>query len=172
MLQRSDAIYGRDARDRLAEASGPTVEGARAALETFYRAFNGVDLALLARVWVDDPLAQLNNPLGGLLHGHAAIAELYGRVFAGPGSAWVELFDVVEGHGDGWAVFMGRERGEYRRDGVVVPLAIRTSRLFAFDRGRGGWRQVHHHGSIDAPSRLAAYQRAVLGEEIRPAPAG
>jgi hypothetical protein len=27
----------------------------------------------------------------------------------------------------------------------------------------GCWRQVHHHGSIDAPQQLAAYQAAVSG---------
>ena len=28
----------------------------------------------------------------------------------------------------------------------------------------GRWRQVHHHGSIDDPESLKAFQKAVLGE--------
>jgi phage gp16-like protein len=41
-----------------------------------------------------------------------------------------------------------------------VPLSIRTSRVFAFQPNHG-WRQMHHHGSIDDPAALAAYQDAV-----------
>jgi hypothetical protein len=31
----------------------------------------------------------------------------------------------------------------------------------AFRRAGGRWRQVHHHGSIDDPDLLGAYQQAV-----------
>jgi hypothetical protein len=39
-------------------------------------------------------------------------------------------------------------------------LQIRTTRIFAY---AGTWVQVHHHGSIDDPAALAAYQQAVRG---------
>ncbi|MFF4402980.1 hypothetical protein [Streptomyces sp. NPDC001404] len=38
---------------------------------------------------------------------------------------------------------------------------IRTSRYFRYEGGF--WRQYHHHGSIDAPDLLRAYQQAVRG---------
>lgn len=160
---------GRDARDRLAEAADPGLVGALAALETFYCAFNQRDAALLGRVWADAPLVQLNNPLGGVLRGGADIAALYGRIFHGPARVWVEFHDVVAYHAGAVVVFAGRERGEFAHGGEVIPLAIRTSRVFACLPGENGarWAQVHHHGSIDDPERLAGYQGAVAG---RPQP--
>jgi hypothetical protein len=59
-----DATFGPDARNRLDEAGRPGREGALAALESFYYAFNQRDLDAFRRVWTRDPLAQLNNPLG------------------------------------------------------------------------------------------------------------
>lgn len=95
-----------------------------------------------------------------MLRGIAPIAELYARVFDGPARVWVELHDIVEFDLGGAVVFAGRELGEYELEGTVVPLSIRTSRVFAFAAGIG-WRQVHHHGSIDDPNLLARYQAAV-----------
>jgi ketosteroid isomerase-like protein len=40
-----------------------------------------------------------------------------------------------------------------------VNLAIRTSWIFR--RVGGRWRQTHHHGSVDDPQLLSAYQQAV-----------
>ena len=45
-------------------------------------------------------------------------------------------------------------------DGLVLELAIRTTRIFRWTNER--WRQIHHHGSIDNPDVLAHYQQAVL----------
>jgi ketosteroid isomerase-like protein len=57
---------------------------------------------------------------------------------------------------------VGRERGEFgAADGASLAMAIRTTRVFR--RQDGAWRQVHHHGSIDDPELLRAYQRAVRG---------
>jgi len=38
---------------------------------------------------------------------------------------------------------------------------IRTSRFFAYSEAIGRWVQFHHHGSIDSPEALRAYQHAV-----------
>jgi SnoaL-like domain len=59
-------------------------------------------------------------------------------------------------------VFAGRETNSYTSaDRKSSPLEIRTTRYFRYADGR--WRQFHHHGSIDVPAVLAAYQQAVLG---------
>jgi hypothetical protein len=162
MLESTSQVYGREARNRLHEASDESPEGARAALETFYCAFNQRDLELLAAVWLDDPLSQLNNPLGGILQGREAIAELYDRVFHGPGRAWVQLEDIMEVITPSAVVFAGRERGEFAAAADTVPLLIRTSRIMVY-APEVGWRQAHHHGSIDDPELLARYQAAVAG---------
>lgn len=155
--------YGRDAIDRRVEAREPALEGARAALECFYFAFNQRSLDAFEAVWAQGPLISLNNPLGGIMRGLEDIRALYRGIFGGPARVWVEFYDIVEYAGQDTVVFAGRERGEFTRDGRVIPLAIRTTRVFQYFGGQLGWRLVHHHGSIDDPDSLAQYQRAVRG---------
>ena len=161
MTRRLAATFGPDSRNRLDAAIAPGIEGALAALETFYFAFNQRDSDVFARVWTQDALAQLNNPLGGILRGGEAISALYDKVFHGPARVTVTFGDVVEYAGDGHALFAGRETGSYVVDGREVPLRIRTSRYFRYEDGR--WAQFHHHGSIDDAAELAAYQAAIRG---------
>lgn len=162
-IQFLSRTYGRNAIDRRVEAREPTLEGARAALETFYFAFNQRSLEAFEAVWAEGPLISLNNPLGGIMRGIDDIRALYQRIFSGPARVWVEFHDVVEYAGKDTVLFAGRERGEFTRDKHTVPLAIRTSRVFQYFGGQPGWRQVHHHGSIDDPEALAQYQSAVRG---------
>lgn len=84
MIQHTDRSYGPTAHNRLADAGNPTADGARAGLESFYYALNQRDSAALRHDWTEDPLAQLNNPLGGILRGGDAIAELYEKLSPAP----------------------------------------------------------------------------------------
>lgn len=137
-------------RDPVADESGPV-----AALAQFYRAFNSGDLALMAENWHHGPEVVMDNPLGGIIRGWPAIRAVYERIFRQPARVAVEFHDYTL-HRSG-AVFyaVGRERGA----AGTLTLAIRTTRVFR--RCDGIWRQVHHHGSIDDPRLLAAYQLAV-----------
>jgi hypothetical protein len=164
MIELVDYRFGKNARQRLDEATQPGHEGAVAALETFYYSLNSKDLDALAAVWSQDELAQLNNPVGGILRSGQAVTSLYRRIFAGQLGLEVTFTDAATYWlGDG-VVFAGRELGSYRnRDNAVVPLTIRTSRVFQYDIEAGRWLQIHHHGSIDDPEELAAYQAAVRG---------
>lgn len=158
-----DGIVFSGTRNRLEEASQPTIEGAMAALETFYYAFNGRSLDLFRQIWLDHTLIQLNNPVGGIMRGATPISDLYARIFEGPVRVQVEFYDSVAYFTPEMVVFAGRERGTYARDGKTYPLDIRTSRIFVYASSQGGWRQIHHHGSIDNAEKLAHYQQAVLG---------
>jgi ketosteroid isomerase-like protein len=133
------------------------------ALSQFYRAFNTRDLALAEANWDNSAEAAMDNPLGGIKRGWAEIRSTYERLFGGNATIHVEFWDYTL-HEAGevfWAV--GRERGQYRPvKGEAIELAIRTSRLFRRDEA-GRWRQMHHHGSIENPLLLQAYQKAVLG---------
>jgi ketosteroid isomerase-like protein len=153
--------YGPDSRDRLADAAAPGEDGALAALETFYRALNHADLDLLTATWADDPLAQLDNPVGGILRGRAAVTELYARIFAGGLDVRVTFTDAVRFTVDDAVVVTGREVGSYAGATGRVPISIRTTRVLG--RTAQGWRLVHHHGSLDDAEVLAAYRRAALG---------
>jgi hypothetical protein len=158
--------YGREARNRLPEASAPTLEGAKAALESFYFSFNQRDLYVLERIWAQHDLIQLNNPLGGIQRGYAPIRALYQRIYEGPARVWVELYDIMVFFDGTSAVFAGKERGEFALDEITVPLDIRTTRFFSYFEGTG-WRQIHHHGSIDDAELLQTYQDAVSGKAGR-----
>ena len=156
-----DYDFGPGARNRLEDARDPAPDGAVAALETFYFALNNADLDVLGAVWSPDPLAQLNNPVGGILRSGDAITDLYRRIFAGGMGVQVTFTDAATYLGRDTAVFAGRELGSYvGADGARVPLQIRTTRFFTWHPDRGSWLQLHHHGSIDDPEALAAYQAA------------
>ena len=129
------------------------------ALSQFYAAFNGSDLPKMAENWAQTEEISMDNPLGGIKRGWEEIKAVYKTIFTGPAQVTVEFHDytVHESHDIFYAE--GRERGEFRSGETVVPLKIRTTRIFR--RLDGSWRQVHHHGSIDEPELLARYQKAV-----------
>lgn len=153
--------FGKNSQDRLAEAKNPGKEGALAAVETFYYAFNNRSPGLLKEVWLNDPLCQLNNPLGGIIRGIEPISALYEKIFNGPSRVWVEFYDIVLYLTRDAAIFAGRERGEFLNGEAVVNLAIRTTRIFIYDSAAGSWVQAHHHGSIDDVALLNRYQKAI-----------
>ena len=160
-------VIVRGERNLLAEAATPGIEGARAALETFYHAFNTRSPDLYQQIWADDPLVQLGSPVAGLVRSSAAIAALAARGFSGPARTQTVLEDIVAYATPELVVFTGRERGTYARDGereAASALAeIRSICIFRFIAEQGGWRQVYHHVSLDDADQLARYQRAVRG---------
>ncbi len=129
------------------------------ALAQFYRAINAGDLSLMEANWENSDEASMDNPLGGIKRGWPEIRQVYDRIFSGRANVRVEFHDyTLHTTGDVfWAV--GRERGSLEMDGRTLELAIRTSRLYR--RSAGRWRQVHHHGSIESPGLLDAYQQAL-----------
>lgn len=163
MIIRSQHRYGRDSVNRISQTNERGVGGARALVESFYYAFNQRDINVFGKVWAAHELIQLNNPLGGILRGYEPIAALYQRVFTGPATVWVELDDIVEFQTESMIVFAGRETGEFTKNGRSLPLSIRTSRIVQWLGPETGWRQTHHHGSIDDARALLEYQNAVRG---------
>ena len=128
-------------------------------LAQFYRAFNTRDLALMAENWDDAEDVAMDNPLGGIKRGWPEIRRVYERIFQGAGRVQVEFHDYTLHLAGDVFYAVGRERGTFERNGNRLDLAIRTSRIFRRIGDR--WRQVHHHGSIDDPQLLRAYQHAV-----------
>src|SRR5215472_7450084 len=138
-----------------AETASPGLAGARAALETFYYAFNTRSPDLYQRIWADDPLVQLYSPVGGMVRGSATIAALSERMLSAPVRIQSVLEDIVAYVTPELVVFTGRERGTYTRDGEHETTSerpeMRTTCLctFRFIAPQGGWRQVYHHVSLD-----------------------
>ena len=164
-------VIVRGEQNLLAESAMPGIEGARAALETFYYAFNTRSPDLYQRIWADDPLVQVGSPIGGIVRGSATIAALAERMFSGPVRARVQtvLEDIVAYVTPELVVFTGREHGAYTHDSGSEHEAmselpdVRSICIFRFITEQGGWRQVYHSVSIDDADQLARYQRAVRG---------
>lgn len=131
------------------------------ALVQFYRAFNSRNLSAMQHNWLNADEIAMDNPLGGIRRGWTEIRSVYERLFTGPAQIYVEFYDYTLHETPEMFYAVGRERGNFMYAGETLALAIRTSRIFR--RAQEGWRQVHHHGSIDDPELLARYQRAVLG---------
>lgn len=82
----------------------------------------------------------------------------------GPARITVEFHDFSCQGGEGFHLFVGRERGTCETSIGKLDLRIRTSRLFV--RRDGRWRQLHHHGSIEEPKLLADYQQMIFGAPL------
>jgi len=165
-------VIVRGEQNLLADTAAPGIEGAHAALETFYHAFNTRSLDLLRQIWADDPLVQVYSPIGGIVRGSAVIAAGYERMLSGPARVQTVLDDIVAYITPDLVVFAGREHSTYTRDSytrdsehdAMVELPeIRSICVFRFIAEQGGWRQVYHHVSLDDAHQLAQYQRAVRG---------
>ncbi|MFP5506802.1 MAG: YybH family protein [Gammaproteobacteria bacterium] len=128
-------------------------------LNDFYRAFNRQDLVLMAANWLQTAEASMSNPLGDVHRGWSAIAAVYERIFYGSARVYVEFHDYSLHVGAEMFCAVGRERGHVELGGERIDLAIRTSRVYR--RDSRGWRQLHHHGSIDDAALLARYQELV-----------
>lgn len=135
------------------------------ALAQFYRALNSRDLELMQQNWANSADAAMDNPLGGIKRGWTEIRTTYRRLFESKGAYQFEFYDYTLHESGDLFYVVGRERGELVLSGQSLRLAIRTSRVFRKDT-EGKWRQVHHHGSIEDPQMLAAYQEAVLGQRL------
>lgn len=131
------------------------------ALIGFYQAFNSGDLNALAGHWLGGMRPSMDNPIGGIRRGWPAIRVGYEKLFNGPARVLVTFHDYTSDGGADWYLFVGREKGLCCVGGACLELRIRTTRGFV--KTRHGWRQLHHHGSIEEPALLADYQRAVLG---------
>jgi len=135
-----------------------------AALIEFYHAFNNRDLELISKNWKQSDEASMSNPLGGVKRGWNSIKEVYSNIFNGNAKVYVEFYDYSIHHSGMIFCVVGRERGFFQSKGHKIDLLIRTSRIYRMDCGR--WHQIHHHGSIDNPKLLAAYQDAVFSKQV------
>jgi ketosteroid isomerase-like protein len=132
------------------------------ALAQFYRAFNERDLARMADNWDTSQEVAMDNPLGGIKRGWQDIKAVYERIFNSPHKVTVEFHDYTLHIFNDVFYAVGRERGHLESHlearETRFNLNFRTSRIYR--RIDAQWRQVHHHGSIEDPQLLAAYQSA------------
>lgn len=136
-----------------------------AALAEFYRALNNRDMSLMEGNWDNGNDAAMDNPLGGINRGWPEIRAVYASLFRVDGEFHFEFYDYTLHRFPQIFYVVGRERGYLRTGRNNLEMRIRTTRVFRFDGRR--WRQIHHHGSVDDPQLLQAYQAAVLSDPRR-----
>lgn len=151
MKTEQNAITGKEKRT--------TRETPYEALVEFYEAFNHRNLELMEQNWASSADIAMDNPLGGIMRGWENIRSIYQRIFEGKAKVYVEFYDYTLHESDQMFFAVGRERGYFETAEHKIELAIRTSRFF--QKVDGGWRQVHHHGSIEDPALLKRYQELV-----------
>jgi hypothetical protein len=135
------------------------------ALVQFYHAFNTGSLEEMSLNWVSSEDIVMDNPLGGIKRGWKEISSVYAKLFDGPAEVYVEYYDyTIHTHGEIFYT-VGREKGFFQTGGERIDLLIRTSRIFR--KFSHGWRQTHHHGSIEDAKLLADYQSAVMGKKVK-----
>ena len=163
LVRRVAGRFGVDARNLFERSTDPGVDGALAALETFYFALNNGQLDLITATWAANPLVQLNNPLGGIIRGRSGVTALYERLFRSQVGLTVTLSDIGMYADEHHVVFAGRENGTFVEPatGAELEIEIRTTRYFRNEPDVHRWQQFHHHGSVDDAAVLAAYRGAV-----------
>lgn len=139
--------------------AGARVTEHLAALEQFYCAFNTRDLRLMERNWLTSDEVVMSNPLGGVLRGWPEIRTLYEQIFNSAARVHIEFHDYSVHIVGSMFYAVGRERGFVSIGTRKHGLAIRTTRLFRLETSQ--WRQIHHHGSIEDPDMLRAYQGVI-----------
>ena len=128
-------------------------------LQDFYHAFNNRDFKLMQKNWDNSDEIAMDNPLGGIKRGWGELKEVYNRIFTGEAKVYVEFYDYSIVKFEGGFCAIGREHGYLEIKGERLDLAIRTSRVYKLIGGL--YKQVHHHGSIEDPKLLEAYQKLV-----------
>ena len=129
------------------------------ALNAFYTAFNERDFSLMENNWLNTKEIAMDNPLGGIKRGWEEIKSVYQRIFSGKATVYVEFYDYTIIDIEGGFCAVGRERGTVTIGEKTLELAIRTSRVYKLVDDT--YKQVHHHGSIENPVLLEAYQNLV-----------
>lgn len=130
------------------------------ALIAFYNAFNARNAEAAANNWAKKYAVAMANPIGGIRRNWNSIKEAYDKIMDGEAKVYVEYHDFNFHQFDDIFYAEGRERGSLNTGDVQLGIKIRTSRIYKlFD---DGWKQVHHHGSMDDPELLHRYQQAIM----------
>ena len=113
--------------------------------ESFYSAFEGLDIKQMESVWAKDADIQCGHPGWRILRGWNPVMESWRRIFENTPAIRFMLTDVlIEVHDDlAWVTLY--ENLNSSLEGQNVAATILTTNIFR--KGSDGWRMIHHHGS-------------------------
>jgi ketosteroid isomerase-like protein len=113
--------------------------------ESFYRAFESLNIQQMKSVWAKDAEIQCGHPGWRILRGWKPVMESWRRIFENTPQIRFMLTDLtVEVRGDlAWVTLY--ENLNSSVEGQNVAATILTTNIFR--KSAEGWRMIHHHGS-------------------------
>jgi ketosteroid isomerase-like protein len=113
--------------------------------ESFYRAFESLDIKEMEKVWARGSEIQCGHPGWRILRGWDAVMESWRRIFENTAEIRFSVADVAVEIRGGTAWVTLYENLHSSAGGQDVSAAILTTNIF--ENGADGWRMVLHHGS-------------------------
>ena len=113
--------------------------------ESFYRAFEKLDLKAMEGVWAQANYVQCGHPGWQILRGRVAVIESWRQIFENTPAISFMLSDVVIEIRDGVAWVTLYENIRSAIEGQTLSATVLTTNIF--EKGGDGWRMIHHHGS-------------------------
>jgi ketosteroid isomerase-like protein len=116
----------------------------------FYAAFLSTDLALMGKVWAEEPAPICVHPGGDLLQGRTAVLRSWREIFTGAERPDLHYQVIQRTHREDLAVHLTEERIR-PRGSSQSPTRILATNLF--QRTAEGWRLTAHHASLPLVDR-------------------
>jgi ketosteroid isomerase-like protein len=113
--------------------------------ESFYRAFESLDIKEMEKVWAAGDNVQCGHPGWRILRGWNAVMESWRCIFEDTPAIRFNLTDVSIEICGGLAWVTLYEFLNSSLEGQNVAATILTTNIFR--KGADGWRMIHHHGS-------------------------
>ncbi|HXG50878.1 MAG TPA: nuclear transport factor 2 family protein [candidate division Zixibacteria bacterium] len=112
--------------------------------EAFYRAFESLSTAEMEKVWRRAPYIQCIHPGWHILRGWDPVMTSWQRIFENGQEMRFMLTDVsIRVHGDlAWVTLYENIHGPV--EGRIASATVAATNVF--ERGRDGWRLIHHQG--------------------------
>jgi ketosteroid isomerase-like protein len=113
--------------------------------ESFYHAFESLDIKRMESVWANDREIQCGHPGWRILRGWHPVMESWRQIFENTPKIHFMLTDsTIEVRGDlAWVTLY--ENLNSSLEGQNLAATILTTNIFR--RAADGWRMIHHHGS-------------------------
>ena len=113
--------------------------------ESFYSAFESLNVQQMESVWAKDADIQCGHPGWRILRGWKPVMESWQHIFENTPQIRFMLTDVsIEVRGEvAWVTLY--ENLNSSLEGQNVAAMILTTNIFR--KGPDGWRMIHHHGS-------------------------
>jgi ketosteroid isomerase-like protein len=113
--------------------------------ESFYRAFESLDINEMQNIWSRESAVQCGHPGWRILRGWDAVMESWRRIFENtPAIRFLLTHVSIEMRGNmAWVTLYENLRSSV--EGQEVSAIVLSTNIF--EKGADGWRMILHHGS-------------------------